>query len=119
MPLLGQIEQELGLKNLVKDLDFQVRKALSIASTTAANESAIQESQTNININKKQNKALKERAIAKTRKLRASLLPQGGFIYNTLGLLIELNNLNSNASTGRNQNKERLQLPNTKDDNEL
>ena len=41
MPLLEQIEWELGLKNLIKDLDFRVRKALPIASTTAANESAI------------------------------------------------------------------------------
>jgi len=46
-------------------------------------------------------------------------LPQGGFIYNTLGPLIELNDLNSNASTSGNQNKGRLQLPNTKDNNEL
>ena len=67
--LLGQMEWELGPKNLVKDIDFQVYKALPIVSTTATNKSTIQESQTNININKKQNKALKERAIAKTRKL--------------------------------------------------
>ena len=68
MSLPGQMEWELGPKNLVKDLDFQVCKALPIASTTAANKSAIQESQTNINIDEKQNEALKERAMAKTRK---------------------------------------------------
>ena len=108
MPLPGQMEWELGLKNLVKDLDFWVRKALLIVFTTAANKSAIQESQTNININKKQNKALKERATAKTRKPQAlplllpPPLPQGGFTYNTLGPLMELDNLNSNASTGGN-----------------
>ena len=39
-PLLGQIEWELGPKNLVKDLDFQVSKAPT-ASTTTSNKSAI------------------------------------------------------------------------------
>ena len=68
MPLLEQMKWELGPKNLVKDLDFQVYKALPIVFTTTTNKSAIQESQTNININKKQNKALKKRAMAKTRK---------------------------------------------------
>ena len=68
IPLLGQMEWKLSLKNLVKGLDFQVYKALPIVFTTATNKSTIQESQTNININKKQNKALKERAMAKTRK---------------------------------------------------
>lgn len=125
MPLPGQMEWESGPKNSVKDLDFRVRKALPTASTIAANESAIQESQTNINIDEKQNEALKERATAKTRKPRASPLPpppplpQGGFTYNTSGPSMELDDPNSNASTGGNQNEGRLQLPDTEDDDEL
>lgn len=105
-PLPGQMEWESGPKNSVKDLDFRVGKALPAASTTAGNKSAIQESQTNININERQNEALKDRAILKTRKPRGSPLPpappvpEGDFTYNTSGPSVELGDPNSNVSVG-------------------
>ena len=93
-----------------------------MASTIAGNKSAIQESQTNINIDKRQNEALKDRAILKTKKPRESLLLpvfKGDIIYNALGPSTKLNNLNGNISIGKNQNEGQLYLLNTKNNNKL